>query len=175
MKKIFATLTLALAMIGSAFAQTQYSTSKFSAAFNSSVTVNDLGPNDAKTGSTIEYESSVNDVLEIVAVRTINAGSYVDVNSTTAEYYAQQQLNGKGMTLVTRTSKDKAGNDQTTYQGHPFSYICTEFDNNGVKYWMRTRFIVVDSNTVLFVQMVSPADKSDRDEWTRFEFSLNIN
>lgn len=172
MKKFLATLTLALAMVSSAFAATTYNNSKFSADFNGPVTMEDLGLNQTGTGNTVMYKSDTNGVQEGVAVRTINGN--IAVNLDSAEFYANQQLNIKGHTLVSRTSKDTSGNDQRYYQGHPFSYICTEFTEDGVKYWMRTRFIIVNSNTVLFVQMLSTAEKSDRDEWTRFEFSLDV-
>ena len=174
MKKIFSTITLALALIGSAFAQTSYNSSRFSADFNGSVTVNDLGMNPTGTGSTMEYESNTNGVLEIVAVRSIVNGKVIPVTQASAVFYANQDATADGNTVISRESKDANGNDQTAYQGHPFAYICVSYVEGGVTYIKRTRYIIVDEHTTFFVIMISPREKSDLDEWGRFENSLNI-
>jgi hypothetical protein len=174
MKKIFSTITLALALIGSAFAQTSYNSSRFSADFNGSVNINYLGTNPAGTGSTMEYESNTNGVMEVVAVRSIVNGKVIPVTQEAAQFYANQDATGAGNTVVSRTSKDVNGNDQTTYQGHPFAYICVSYVEGGVIFYKRTRYIIVDEHTTFFVVMISTKEKSDLDEWTRFEYSLNI-
>ena len=87
---------------------------------------------------------------------------------------ADQQAKNADKVVVRGGTVDTAGNAVYSYQGHPMAYINTSSTIDGVEYWVRTRYIIVDGTTVIFVEMISAAKDSDRDEWTRFENSLNI-
>jgi hypothetical protein len=173
LNKIFATLTLALAMIGSVFAQTPYSTSSFSATFNGTVDV-DSHRSSGGTSNNVEYSSFANGITEIVIVRTVDHD--IDVNLTSSQFYRNNV--GGGATLLDKYNSDGA------YQGHPFSYGLFTYTKDGVDYSLRSRFIIVNSRTAIFIQMVMPTEKANAEPktpndalvvWQDFENSLNIN
>ncbi len=158
--------SLWLAAIGlllsvTAFAQqsTPYSTPNFSATFNGAVaTETATHPNSVS----YRYESSAQGVGQTVIVRIVNHD--IAVNHESSNFYNNDDPTGGTVSDV----------KQDYYQGHPFTYACRTYDVGGVSWTKRTRFIIVNARTAIFIWQISRADYNDTAEWTAFENSLII-
>ena len=176
MKKFLSSLFLAMVLSISALAQytfptppstgkatTPYSTSIFSATFNGPVSVTNTGRNDENTSTDVVYESSNGTVLQMITVRTIDHSIPVDFTST--GFYVEHQ---KGCDTKTDLSQGYWGDN------HPYSYSFCTFTIEGQKYTLRTRYIMVNSTTVLMLKQAAKEDDNNRDEWLDFEYSLRF-
>jgi hypothetical protein len=171
MKKFLATLTLALAFVGSAFAQT-FTTSAFSANFNGAVST-DTFRSKANTSNNVQYGSFANGITETVIVRTVDHDIPVDLSSS--QFY---RSNTTDLVLVTKYNSDG------TYQGHPYSYGYFTYTNDNVNYVVQERIIIVNSRTAIFISMTmteaqhaetpNVPNTSTIQVWQDFENSLDI-
>jgi hypothetical protein len=138
---------------------TPYSTPNFSATFTGPVaTSTDTNP----TNTTYNYKSSTQNVSQSVFVRIVDHD--IAVNHESSNFYANNDSTGGTMSDV----------KQDYYQGHPFTYSCHTYDVGGVSWTKRTRYIIVNARTVIFIWQISLAAYNDTPEWTAFENSLVI-
>jgi hypothetical protein len=158
--------SLWLAAIGfllsvTAFAQqsTPYSTPNFSATFNNAVTTDTSSQTNSVSYS---YKSVTESVAQTVTVRIVDHD--IAVSHESSNFYANDDRTGGTMSDV----------KQDYSQGHPFTYSCHTYDFSGVRLTKRTRFIIVNARTVIFISQISAAAYNDTAEWTAFENSLII-
>lgn len=176
MKKFISALFLALVLSVSALAQityptppntgkatTPYSTSVFSITFNGPVSIETATRNDSNTSTDVMYDSNNGTVSQFVTVRTIDHAIPVDFTST--DFYVEQQ---SGCETKTDLSKGYWGDN------HPYSYSFCTFFLGDQKYTLRTRYIIVNSTTLLTVQQAAKENDNNRDQWMDFECSLRI-
>ena len=173
MKKFIGSLILALVLSVSALAQypdspntgkatTPYSTSVFSATFNGPVSILNVGRNNDNTSSDVAYTSDNGKIAQYAIVRTIDHA--IPVNFTSSDFYVQHQTGCDTKTDLT----------QGTWDNRPYSYSFCTFSIEGVKYTLRTRYIIVNPTTVLMIKQLAKEDDNIRDEWLDFEYSLRI-
>jgi hypothetical protein len=101
-------------------------------------------------------------VSQSVFVRIVDHD--IAVNHESSNFYANNDSTGGTMSDV----------KQDYYQGHPFTYSCHTYDVGGVSWTKRTRYIIVNARTVIFIWQISLAAYNDTPEWTAFENSLVI-
>jgi hypothetical protein len=173
MKKFFAIATLALALVASAFAQTTYTTPKFSVNFTGPVTTKTFNNKD-NTSTRTGYNATANGVIEEVVTVDIIVDGVLAVDYSSSDFYRTVGVN-VGETLAT----DNLSNGM--YQGHPFSYGSYLSTYNGVNYIRFTRYIIVNGKEAIFISMFlenSPnAAKTPAGAfqvWQDFENSLDI-
>ena len=153
-RSILVVLTLSLA----AMAQ-PYSTNRFTAVFNGPVAV-DTYSNPTNTNA--RYISSTNDVAQSVTVRIVDHDIAVDY--TSSDYYVENQTGCESKNFLSKG----------TWQGNPFSYDFCTYTNATGTWTTRTRFIIVNSREVIFIQQSSLASYDDMAEWSSFEATLEI-
>jgi len=163
MNKFFAVVALMLAFAVSGFAQTTYTTSQFSAAFNGSVRVDTFSN---PTNTNVRYQSTTPDgVTQAITVRTVDHD--IAVSTASSDFYMSTDPTGGTVRGISRG----------TYQGHPYTYAFHDKVNEAgvVEYSVRVRYIIVSSREVIFIEQVAPETLDDQQEWFRFEASLGIN
>ncbi len=173
MKKFICSLVFALVLSVSALAQyptspntgqatTPYATSTFSITFNGPVVIEAAVRNTENTSTDVTYDSNNGNIYQMVTIRTIDHA--IPVDFTSSNYYVEHQTG-----CDTKT-------DLTTgyWDNRPYSYSFCTFSIQGEKYTLRTRYIIVDSTTMLRVQQVAKEDDNNRDAWLDFEYSLRI-
>jgi hypothetical protein len=172
MKNVFMTIILAVMMSVAAVAQyptspntgkanTPYSVATFSATFNGAVAVR---TQTNTTSSDVIYTSNNGTVAQLIAVRTVDHDIAVDY--TSSDFYANDDRTGGTV--------DTANTAHNVWEGHPFTYTFRNFMYEDVNLSKRSRYIIVNSREVIFVEQVSAANYADRDEWLDFEYSLRI-
>ena len=177
-KAIFFTLVLSLlAIVGIAtaspnFQTTPYSTNNFSATFNGPVTADPMQRSTDGQSSNYAYYSfnETTGVGQIVIVRFVDHD--ISVDYTSSDFYANDDTTGG---VITNRST-------TTYQGHPLTYTRHGYTEDGVQLSKRTRFIIVNSREVIFLEQIAPfvdydqfpTLDGDKPQWVEFEDSLNI-
>ena len=173
MKKFLSSLFLAMVLSVSALAQypdspntgkatTPYSTSLFSITFNGPVAITNVGRNNENTSTDVAYTSDNGTVYQFAVVRTIDHAIPVDFSSS--NFYVEHQSGCDTKTDLT----------QGTWDNRPYSYSFCTFSLEGVKYTLRTRYIIVNPTTVLMVKQLAKIDDNNRDQWLDFEYSLRI-
>ena len=172
MKNYFRTILAVLVLAGAALAQyptnpnpagkqtTPYANNVFSATFNGAVTQATHAEN---TSTETMYASVADNIYQIVTVRYVDHDIAVDY--TSSDFYVSNQT---GCDSKTALSKDSWG-------GHPFSYDMCVYTENGVAWSVRSRFIIVNSKEVIFIQQHSLNTVDDQNIWFDFEYSLRIN
>ena len=145
------------------YATTPYSANYFSATFNGPVTFQDAGRSTDNESSNWSYSSHTNDVYQIILVRKVDHDIPNDM--TSAEFYRNDDQEAGE-----QTGSRSSGN----WCGHPYTYSYHEFEKDGVLLKERTRYIIVNSRTVIFISQYAKADYNDRDQWLDFEYSLRI-
>ncbi len=138
---------------------TPYSTPNFSATFNGKVTTDTVSK---VTSMNYTYESSTQNVAQTIVVRIVDHD--IDVNHESSNFYANDDRTGGTMSNV----------KQDYYQGHPFTYSYHVYDSGGVSMTKRTRFIIVNARTVIFIWQISATAYDDTAEWAAFANSLTI-
>jgi len=154
MKKFLMSLLLVASLAGSAMAAT-YATKDFSANFNGVISVSEPNRNTDNTSTTITYSSSDATALEMVSVRFIDHD--ISVDTTSSDFYANS---GLARTCPTNVATCRILDDRTahgTYQGHPYTYTLIEMTylTTNTKYWLRTRYIIVNSREAIFIDMLT--------------------
>jgi len=164
-------ITLAVIVLAlSITASEQYSTPVFSATFGCSVKVNSPDPQHDKDGKTVIGTStgywcgSSNPglTLETINVTKFNRGIAVDFSYS--ESY-QKDMN---------EDDDLLDVSNGYYQGHPFTYVKAEFTGDGQRRWRRSKLIVVDSRTTIWIMMDAPVELSSDKNWENFANGLVI-
>jgi hypothetical protein len=153
-------VAIGLVLSVTAFAEsTPYSTPNFSATFNGAVTTStDTNP----TNATYNYKSNTQNVFQAIFVRIVDHD--IAVNHESSNFYANNDSTGGTMSSVT----------QDYYQGHPFTYSYHMYDSGGVSMTKRTRFIIVNARTVIFIWQISATAYDDTAEWAAFANSLTV-
>jgi|ERR1700733_3847729 len=172
---IVSTLVLSLlAVVGIAMASTglqttPYSTGNFSAVFNGPVTADPVSRSTDNESSNYDYYSFSAGVGQIVVVRQIDHDIPVDQSS--ADFYVNDDATGG--TVTNRSN--------FTYQGHVGAYTRRIYMSDGVQLSKRTRYIVVNSREVIFLEEITaigspsdPGDMAEQKQWFDFEDSLDI-
>ena len=170
------TLAVLFLMVAASFAQWTYPTGPnagkattpfdgayFSATFNGTPSVKTYRSADNESSNTV-YSSMTDTVAEIVTVRIIDHD--IAVNYTSSDFYANDDRTGGTL-----------DNDSTTrnvWCGLPYTYTFRNFELDGVKLVKRSRYIIVNSREVIFIQQIAVASYEDRPEWLDFEYSLRI-
>jgi len=147
---------------------TSFDNQYFSATFlNGPITADAPSRNNENTSTDYTYWSETPAIWESVVVRIIDHD--IPVGFTATDFYADAQASratSDGGTVVNRST--------TWYQGHPVTYINTSFVENGLTYWVRARYIVINAREAIFIKMISLQADSNQQEWERFESSLTI-
>jgi hypothetical protein len=173
MKKFLSSLFLAMVLSVSALAQypaspntgqatTPYATNVFSITFNGPVAITNVGRNSENTSNDMVYSSDNGKIFQFVTLRTIDHA--ISVDFTSSDFYVNNQ---SGCDTKTDIS-------QGTWDNRPYSYSFCTFTLDGQKYTLRTRYIIVNSTTVLMVKQAAKEDDNNRDVWLDFEYSLRI-
>jgi len=144
-----------------AFQTTPYFNNYFSATFNGTVEANSSRSDNGQSTNYI-YESTNHGVTQVVVVRIVDHDIAVDY--TSSDFYANDDRTGG---TVDQTSRDH-------WQGHPFTYTFRHYQREGNDLGKRTRFIIVNSRTVIFIYQIAAYSYDDRPEWLDFEYSLSI-
>jgi hypothetical protein len=142
-------------------ANTLYSTDYFSVIFNGPVTAEAFRSTDNRSTNYV-YSSSNANVVQMVNVRILDGDIPNDRSS--AEFYANDDRT-PGEDLSSRT-------DSYFWCGHPYVYTTHVYPLNGRDMRERSRIIIVNSRTVIFLVQIAPDSYSDHDEWLDFEYSL---
>jgi hypothetical protein len=145
-------------------ATTPYSTTQFSATFDGPVTALLPTRNDENTSTDYKYVSKNDKVAEAITVRFIDHDIAVDY--TSSDFYANDDRTG-GTVDTDNTSHNE-------WNGAPFTYTYRTFTLNGAVLTKRSRYIIVNSREVIFIQQVTVNGYEDRPEWLDFEYSLRI-
>jgi hypothetical protein len=144
-----------------AFQNTPYFNNYFSVNFNGTVQT-DSSRSDNGQSTNYIYQSTNHGVTQVVVVRIVDHDIAVD--NTSSDFYANDDRTGG---TVDQTSKDR-------WQGHPFTYTFRHYQRDGNDLGKRTRFIIVNSRTVIFIYQIAAYSYDDRPEWLDFEYSLSI-
>jgi len=144
-----------------AFQTTPYSTSAFSATFNGGVETSGYRSSENHSSNSV-YISTNHGVMQRIVVRTVDYDIPVDL--TSSNFYADDDTTGG--TIDNRST--------AVWEGHPYTYTRHLYTVNGVEFSKRTRYIIVNSRTAIFIQQVSASSYNDQPEWYDFEYSLRI-
>lgn len=143
---------------------TTFSNNYFSATFNGPVT-DETKRNSGNTSTNYLFKSGpgTNGVYQIVDVRIVDHDIAADLSSS--NFYADSDT---GLGPVT----DRSTN---VWEGHPFTYTRRVKTYDGEEYETRTRYIIVSSRVVIFIQQFAPTSlDTNQREWFDFEYSLRI-
>lgn len=143
---------------------TPVSNQYFSVTFNGSI-ITDTSRSTDNQSSNYAYASMDHDVIQIVIVRFVDHDIAADY--TSSDFYANDDTTGGPGAVIDTRSQD-------TWEGHPFTYTRRLYTDKGVQTSKRTRYIIVNSREVIFVEQIAPAAYADHDEWLDFEYSLRI-
>lgn len=156
---------IALAQTG--LQTTPYATNYFSATFDGPVDVQGPVRSEDNQSTNYIYLSSSMTASQRIVVRFVDHDIAVDF--TSSDFYANDDTVGG---VITNRSQDY-------YQGHPFTYTRHHYTYNGVEMSKRTRYIIVNSREVIFVEQFAPFVEGpygtgDQPQWFDFEGTLNI-
>ncbi len=175
---VFAVIVLLLATFAGAqqcgntgpnagFATTPYSANYFSATFNGPVTFTEAGRSDDNQSSNYTYLSKNANVVQLVTVRIVDHD--IPPDQTSADFYANDDR-----TPGEDTSYRKTGTWCSDHGDVPYTYTFHVYTRNGSELRKRTRNIIVNSRTVIFLEQIALNSYDDRNEWLDFEYSLRI-
>jgi hypothetical protein len=173
MKKFLMSLLLVAALAGSAMAAT-YTTKDFSVNFVGEVAVNGPANNTENTSITTFYSSSNETELDMVSVRFVNHD--IPADTTSSDFYATETLARICPTNVATCRMLLEFESRSTYQGHPYTYVVTEITDTetSVVFWVRTRYIIVNSREATFIDRMTTKANSDQESSGAFLNSLDI-
>jgi hypothetical protein len=158
-------MLLALAVTVSA---QKYSTPVFSATFNCPVMVDGPDPQYDSDGSPLGTSTgywcgSIGPGLSMETIRVTRFDRDIAVDFLYADPDHKQMNEERWVD----TSKGY-------YQGHPFTYVKAEFTGNDQLRWRRSKLIVVNARTTIWILMDAPVHLSDDKTWEDFANSLVI-
>ena len=144
-------------------ATTPFSNAQFSATFNGTVTAKPAARN-SDTSTDYTYVSQNDKVAELVTVRIIDHD--IAVNYESSDFYANDDRTGGTV--------DADNITHGSWNGAPYTYTYRTFTYGSYELTKRTRYIIVNSREVIFLQQVTVKGYEDQPEWFDFEYSLRI-